>query len=177
MEIQVESRERTGYGYVSTGRLPSPEMVKSLVSEAYERFKSNAEGCSLDVYEALARVPRNLFGVCMVGTSGNVYAVGDTDHPFSIMSVSKPFVFALVCQSIGGEQARENRGANSTGLPFNSLAAIERSVDGRTNPGECRRHRNNKSRAGRDRRGQVEIHSRRPVPLCRAKAAIERGGL
>jgi hypothetical protein len=35
--MQVESRERTGYGYVSTGRLPSPEMVKSLVSEAYER--------------------------------------------------------------------------------------------------------------------------------------------
>src|SRR5262245_64244907 len=105
-------------------------MVKSLVSEAYE----HAEGCSSDLYEALARVPRKLFGVCMVGTSGNVYAVGDTDHPFSIMSVSKPFVFALVCQSIGGEQAREKLGANSTGLPFSSLAAIERSVDGRTNP-------------------------------------------
>src|SRR5262244_631830 len=50
------------------------------------------------------------------------------------MSVSKPFVFALVCQSIGGEQAREKLGANSTGLPFNSLTAIERGVDGRTNP-------------------------------------------
>jgi len=141
--MQVESRERTGYGYVSTGRLPSPEMVKSLVSEAYERFKSNAEGSSSDVYEALARAPSDLFGVCVVGTSGNVYAVGDTDHPFSIMSVSKPFVFALVCQSIGGEQAREKLGANSTGLPFNSLAAIERSVRGWANQpyGECRSHR------------------------------------
>jgi glutaminase len=79
-------------------------------------------------------VPSDLFGVCMVDTNGNVYAVGDTDHPFSIMSVSKPFVFALVCQSIGGEQAREKLGANSTGLPFNSFAALERSVDGRTNP-------------------------------------------
>src|SRR5215470_1730626 len=74
MEMQVESRERTGYDYVSTGRLPSPEMVKSLVSEAYERFKSNAEGCSSDVYEALTRVPSDLFGVCVVGTSGNVRA-------------------------------------------------------------------------------------------------------
>jgi len=46
METQVESRERTGQGYVSTGHLPSSEMVKALVSEAYERFKSNAEGCS-----------------------------------------------------------------------------------------------------------------------------------
>ena len=40
----------------------------------------------------------------------------------------------MVCQSIGAEQAREKLGANSTGLPFNSLAAVERSTDGRTNP-------------------------------------------
>src|SRR5215471_20506734 len=134
MGTQVESRERTGHGYVSTGHLPPPEVVKTLMAEAYERFKSNAGGRNSDVYPTLARVPSDLFGVCVVGTRGNVYAVGDTDHPFSIMSVSKPFAFALVCQSIGGEQAREKLGANSTGLPFNSLAAIERSVDGRTNP-------------------------------------------
>jgi glutaminase len=72
--------------------------------------------------------------VCLVGTGGNVYAVGDADHAFSIMSVSKPFLFALVCQEIGPEPAREKLGVNSTGLPFNSLSAIERSADGRTNP-------------------------------------------
>ena len=41
------------------------------------------------------------------------------------MSVSKPFVFALVCETIGAEEAREKLGVNATGLPFNSLAAIE----------------------------------------------------
>jgi glutaminase len=46
---------------------------------------------------ALAAVPTDLFGVCVVETSGSVYAVGDTGYEFSIMSVSKPFVFALVC--------------------------------------------------------------------------------
>ena len=50
------------------------------------------------------------------------------------MSVSKPFVFALVCQVVGPAEARGKLGANSTGLPFNSLEAIERSQDGRTNP-------------------------------------------
>lgn len=134
MEPQVESREGTGHGYVSTGHLPSPKMVKALLSEAYECFKSNTEGHNSDVYPALARVPNDLFGACVVSTSGNVYTVGDADHAFSIMSISKPFVFALVCESIGAEQAREKLGANSTGLPFNSLSAIERSVDGRTNP-------------------------------------------
>jgi glutaminase len=60
--------------------------------------------------------------------------VGDADVEFSIMSVSKPFVFALVCQHVGAASAREQLGANATGLPFNSIAAIERSADGRTNP-------------------------------------------
>jgi glutaminase len=70
----------------------------------------------------------------VVGTSGNVYAVGDAEHEFSIMSVSKPFVFALVCQALGHEEARRRLGVNATGLAFNSLGAIERSPDGRTNP-------------------------------------------
>ena len=50
------------------------------------------------------------------------------------MSVSKPFVFALVCEVLGAEAARRRLGVNATGLKFNSLAAIERSGDGRTNP-------------------------------------------
>jgi len=109
-------------------------MVKALVSEAHQRFKSNTDGKNSNVYPALARVPSELFGICVVGTSGNIHAVGDTDHEFSIMSVSKPFVFALVCQEIGPEEARAKLGANATGMPFNSLGAIERSADGRTNP-------------------------------------------
>jgi glutaminase len=80
--------------YVSTGHLPGPEMVQQLVSEARRRFQSNTDGQNSQVYPALARVSRDLFGVCIVGTSGRVYAAGDTDHEFSIMSVSKPFVFA-----------------------------------------------------------------------------------
>src|SRR6185437_1787515 len=119
--------------YVSTGHLPVHEMVQKLVSDAYERFKSDTAGENSQVYPALARVSRDLFGVCVVGTSGRVYEAGDTEHKFSIMSVSKPAVFALVCEMIGPEEAREKIGANATGLPFNSLAAIEQG-GGRTNP-------------------------------------------
>jgi hypothetical protein len=50
------------------------------------------------------------------------------------MSVSKPFVFALVCEQLGPDAVRDRVGVNGTGLPFNSLAAVERSDDGRTNP-------------------------------------------
>ena len=129
-----QSEEGVALPFVSTGHLPGPAEVQSLLAEAHARFKSNTEGETSQVYPALARVPSDLFGICVVGTSGRVYAVGDTNHEFTIMSVSKPFVFALVCQEVGPEQAREKLGANATGLPFNSLAAVERSADGRTNP-------------------------------------------
>ena len=120
--------------YVSTGHLPVADQVRMLLVEAHTRFKPTTEGQNSQVYPALAAVPSDLFGLCVAGTSGAVYSFGDADYEFSIMSVSKPFIFALVCQAIGPEQAREKLGVNSTGLPFDSLAAIERSPDGRTNP-------------------------------------------
>ena len=120
--------------YVSTGHLPPQQEIEELVEEAYARFKSNKDGKNSQVYPALAKVPSELFGICVVGTSGNVYAIGDSDYEFTIMSVSKPFIFALVCEEIGVEEARQKLGVNATGMAFNSLAGIERSPDGRSNP-------------------------------------------
>ena len=126
--------ETTQGAHVSTGQLPSPERVRALVKDAYERFKSNTDGENSKVYPALARVPSDLFGICVVGTSGNVYAAGAAEHEFTIMSVSKPFLFALVCEAVGVQAVREKVGVNATGLAFNSLEGIERNPDGRTNP-------------------------------------------
>jgi len=134
----VDSRtsiaEQAERPYISTGQLPDPGMVQKLVSDAHARFNSNTEGQNSQVYPALAKVPSELFGICVVGVRGRVYAAGDVDHEFSIMSVSKPFVFALICELIGAEEARAKLGANATGFAFNSVAAIERTSDGRTNP-------------------------------------------
>lgn len=120
--------------YVSTGRLPPAADVVKLVDRAYERFRSNTEGRRSQVYPALTRVPADLFGICVVATHGEVHSAGTADHPFPIMSVSKPFVFALVCQQIGPAEARRKIGVNATGFPFNSTLPLEMSPDGRTNP-------------------------------------------
>jgi glutaminase len=134
MNKQAGVDDLPDYPYVSTGHLPPADEVVRLVGDAYERYKSNADGTNSQVYPALAEVPSDLFGICVVGTNGAVHSVGAAEHEFSIMSVSKPFVFALVCQVIGAAQAREKLGANATGYAFNSVAGIERSPNGRTNP-------------------------------------------
>jgi glutaminase len=120
--------------YVSTGHLPPSDHVARLVTEAHERFGSVTLGQTSQVYPALARVPDSLFGICVVGVDGRVFAVGDAEHEFTIMSVSKPFIFALICNVIGATGARERLGVNATGYAFNSLTGIERNLEGRTNP-------------------------------------------
>jgi len=120
--------------YVSTGRLPAPGDVQTLVLEAHDRFRSDMRGAVSQVYPALQRVSSELFGICVVGANGRVFGVGDFEVEFTIMSVAKPFVFALVCSELGAEETRRLVGVNATGLPFNSLTAVELSADGRTNP-------------------------------------------
>jgi glutaminase len=119
---------------VSTGHLPAPDRVELLVSEAHARYRSLDDGKVADYIPALARVPRQLFGICVAGVDGSVHSAGDVEHEFSIQSISKPFVFALICQEIGAEAAREKIGVNSTGLPFNSVMAIELNADRTMNP-------------------------------------------
>src|SRR5262245_23990122 len=134
MNQQRPPDEMRGYAYVSTGHLPDARQVQTLVSEAYNRFKSTVEGMNSEVYPALTRVPKDLFGICVAGTSGNIYVAGDAEHEFTIMSVSKPFVFALVCAELGVAEVRERVGVNATGLAFNSLTAVEQNPEGKTNP-------------------------------------------
>jgi len=104
-----------------------------LVDEAYERFRVVGEGDVSDVYPALAEASPDRFGICVVSVTGLSHAAGEADAQFTIMSVAKPFVFALVCAAIGAEAIRDAIGVNATGLSFNSLEAVERG-DGRTNP-------------------------------------------
>jgi len=119
---------------VSTGRLPAEEVVRRLLVDAYERGRPITAGAVADYIPALARVPPDLFGACIVSAAGQTVAVGDAGFRFSIQSVSKPFVFALVCDAIGPDQARQRLGVNSTGLAFNSVMAIELNAQRTMNP-------------------------------------------
>ena len=119
---------------VSTGELPQTEQVREAVTEAYERYRLNGDGAVADYIPALATASPGLFAISVVGAKGRSFEIGDVDAEFSIQSVSKPFVFALVCDAIGYEAARHRLGVNSTGFPFNSLMAVELNDERTMNP-------------------------------------------
>ncbi|MEO3472080.1 glutaminase A [Roseomonas sp. CAU 1739] len=134
MHDRLHSDEAIGPAAVSTGHLPPNPAVDVLVDEAFQRYRGVSEGKIADYIPALAKASADWFGVCVAGVDGEIHAVGDTDRAFSIQSISKPFVFALVCQALGGGRARSSIGVNATGLPFNSVMAIELNADRTMNP-------------------------------------------
>jgi glutaminase len=119
---------------VSTGDLPDPAVVQQRMHDAFNRYRHVSDGRVADYIPALGEASPTLFGIAISGVHGGIATVGDAEVPFSIQSVSKPFVFALVCQAIGAGAARERLGANSTGMPFDSVVAIEAHPDRLTNP-------------------------------------------
>jgi len=125
---------RADGAFVSTGSLPGPVEVARLVEEAHRRFGPLRTGEVSDVYPALRTADPDRFGIAVTGVTGATHTAGDSAVPFSIMSVAKPFVFALACAALGPDEVRDRIGVNATGLPFNALSAVERSSDGRTNP-------------------------------------------
>jgi glutaminase len=110
---------------VSTGQLPDDADVRAIVSAGYQRYVELHEGAVADYIPILAEASPDAFGVCLAGVHGRVFSIGDADQEFSIQSISKLFVFAMVCHALGHEEARRKLGVNSTGLPFDSVMAIE----------------------------------------------------
>jgi glutaminase len=134
MHERLPFDEETTPPQVSTGDLPRPDVVREVVTEAYERYRTNRDGVVADYIPVLAGASEDWFGISVVGTQGRSFEIGDVGTAFSIQSVSKPFVFALVCEAIGYGEARHRLGVNSTGFPFDSLMAVELNVDRTMNP-------------------------------------------
>jgi glutaminase len=134
MHEQLPFDEEATPSPVSTGELPQVDEVREVVNEAYERYRTNADGAVADYIPVLAQASPDWFGISVVGTRGRSFEIGDVGTAFSIQSVSKPFVFALVCEAIGYAEARRRLGVNSTGFPFDSLMAVELNSDRTMNP-------------------------------------------
>ena len=67
MDVRAGIAAGTESPFVSTGRLPGDDLVRQLVVEAHERYRTNSDGELSQVYPALGRVPSGLFGICVAG--------------------------------------------------------------------------------------------------------------
>jgi glutaminase len=119
---------------VSTGELPTAEHIERLLDEAYQRYRDLDDGAVADYIPVLAAADPHQFGICIAGVRGATRMVGDALTPFSIQSISKVFVYALACRLHGDDVVRRAVGVNSTGLPFDSVMAVELNAGMPMNP-------------------------------------------
>ncbi len=104
---------------------PSAEKIHTALSDAYAKYRDNKDGANASYIPALAQVPSDLFGLVVVTADGQFFEIGDTQYAFAIESISKVFSMALVMEELGAEALHAKVGADPTGLPFNSVIAVE----------------------------------------------------
>jgi len=110
---------------LSAAPTPEPAALQKAVDDAHTKFKDEKGGANASYIPCLAKVPSNLFGVVIVTVDGKIYKAGDVDYAFAIESVSKPFTASLVMNESGPETILNKIGVEPTGLPFNSVLAVE----------------------------------------------------
>jgi glutaminase len=103
----------------------SAEAIQASVAAAYSAGLQQHGGANANYIPYLATVPSQLFGVAVMTVDGALFTAGDAGFAFAIESISKVFTLALVTELIGAEAVREKIGASATGLPFNSVMALE----------------------------------------------------
>jgi glutaminase len=99
--------------------------IEAAVTTGLAAAKAVSGGKNADYIPFLASVPSGLVGLAVVTADGTTFKAGDADYPFAIESISKVFTLALVMEAIGAAAVREKLGADPTGLPFNSVVALE----------------------------------------------------
>ena len=79
-------------------------------------------GALADYIPELAAADPDRVAVALCTVNGTVYASGDTDHQFSIQSMSKPFAYALAIEDRGLEAVLDRIGVEPSGEAFNELS-------------------------------------------------------
>lgn len=103
----------------------SPDTIATSVSAAHAAALATSGGANASYIPYLASVPSGLLGVAVATADGQVFTAGDADYRFAIESISKVFTLALAMEQFGPEAIRKKIGVSPTGLPFNSVMALE----------------------------------------------------
>ena len=97
-----------------------PPLLRFL-DRCHADFSNETSGAVADYIPELGKADPDHFGISLATIDGHVYEVGDTRIPFTIQSMSKPFVFALALDTLGAARVESAIGVEPSGDPFNSI--------------------------------------------------------
>src|SRR3954452_765290 len=120
---------RTAGGTVDGRRsaVPDRSPVRQYLDRLYRDHHGIASGDVATYIPQLGTADPSWFAVAIATMDGEVYATGDCDLPFTIQSISKPFVYGMALDDRGTDYVLDRVGVEPTGDPFNSIAVDEES--------------------------------------------------
>lgn len=83
------------------------------------------KGKVADYIPELSKANKNLVGVALVDSLGNLHTKGDTKSKFTMQSISKVIALMLAVEERGEKYVFERMGYYGTDKPFNSFEALE----------------------------------------------------
>ncbi len=95
--------------------------VEGYLRRLLQEVSGNRDGTVADYIPELAKANPEDFAIAVATVDGAIYCAGNTDLPFTIQSVSKPFMFGYALQEHGLETVLKKVGVEPTGDTFNSI--------------------------------------------------------
>lgn len=115
-----------------TGALQAREVDEVLIAPDLKQLQRDARAVSDalagndagEVYSAAVKgTDPDHLALAVALVDGRIFSVGDADVRFPLMSVSKPFTYALALEQHGIDFMIDRIGVSATGFPYNAVAA------------------------------------------------------
>lgn len=96
-----------------------------------EYKKYTTSGATASYIPALQKADPNALGICLISSDGMILKSGDTEHYFTLQSISKVISFIYACTTRSINNVLEYVDVEPTGDAFNSIFRLELSHPGR----------------------------------------------
>ena len=99
--------------------------IRQTLQSIHKEYLGLVDGMVAKYIPELAAADPNWFGIAVAGVDGQVVDVGDSELPFSIQSISKPFVYGLALDNHGRDRVLSKVNVEPSGEAFNSIVLDE----------------------------------------------------
>lgn len=96
--------------------------IGQFLKELHAEIAAIADGSPATYIPELAKADPGLCGIAVATVDGAIHIAGDWDHPFTIQSISKAFVYGHALEVHGRDRVLRKVGVEPSGDSFNSIA-------------------------------------------------------
>lgn len=96
--------------------------IQTYLEHLHRSLCTLEDGALANYIPELTKADPAWFGISLVTMDGVAYSVGDAARPFTIQSISKPFVYATALADRGVEYVSKKVGVEPSGDAFNSIS-------------------------------------------------------